>query len=120
MTLKEILSPDLQDEFERPPAFSFIKQRHFFSIPGWMKPILRGLDSDINRVGFLLQWGYFRSSGRFFKTSRYAPGDVGFVSKLLKVAVSFEQLQTYDRATIGRHRQLIRNRVRRETISGYG
>lgn len=111
MTLKEILPPDLQDEFERPPAYSFLKQRHFFAIPPWLKPILRGLDSDINRVGFLLQWGYFRSSGRFFKTSRYAPGDVQFVGKLLKVEVSFEQLQTYDRATIGRHRQLIRTEL---------
>lgn len=108
MTPREILTPDLEEEFERPPACSVIKQRYFFSIPSWMKPLLRGLDSDINRVGFLLQWGYFRASGRFFKTSRFATGDVHFVSKLLKVAVSFEQLQTYDRATVGRHRHLIR------------
>jgi TnpA family transposase len=111
MTLKEILTPDLEDEFERPPAFSFIKQRYFFVIPIWMKPLLRGLVSDTNRVGFLLQWGYFRASGRFFKTSRYVLDDVKFVSRLLKCSVSFEQVQTYDRATVGRHRELIRTEL---------
>ena len=111
MTPKEILPADLKDEFERPPTFSFIKQRYFFVIPIWMKPLLRGLESDTNRVGFLLQWGYFRASGRFFKTSRFATSDVKFVSKLLKASVSFEQVQTYDRATVGRHRQLIRTEL---------
>ena len=119
MTPKEILPPDLEDEFERPPVFSFVKQRYFFVIPIWMKPLLRGLESDTNRVGLLLQWGYFRASGRFFKTSRYSVGDVQFVSKLLKAAVSFEQAQTYDRATVGRHRQLIRSELGVAAFQGY-
>lgn len=119
MTLREVLTSDLEDEFERPPVFSFIKQRYFFVIPNWMKPLLRGLESDTNRVGFLLQWGYFRASGRFFKASRFAASDVQFVSKLLKVAVSFEQVQTYDRATVGRHRQLIRAELGVAAFQGF-
>ncbi len=119
MTPREVLSPELEDEFEQPPGFSFIKQRYFFVIPIWMKPLLRGLESDTNRVGFLLQWGYFRTSGRFFRTARYAPGDVKFVSKLLRTSVSFEQLQTYDRATVGRHRQLIRTELGVAAFQGF-
>jgi len=119
MTPREVLSPELEDEFERPPTFSFIKQRYFFVIPVWIKPLLRGLDSETNRVGFLLQWGYFRASGRFFKTSRFAASDVKFVSKLLKASVSFEQVQTYDRATVGRHRQLIRSELGVAAFQGF-
>ena len=119
MTPKEILSPDLEDEFERPPIFSFVKQRYFFVIPIWMKPLLRGLESDVNRVGFLLQWGYFRASGRFFRTSRYAVSDVQFVSRVLKAAVTFEQAQSYDRATVGRHRQLIRAELDVAAFQGF-
>ena len=84
-----------------------------------MKPLLRGLESETNRVGFLLPMGLFPGQWSLFQNVRFAASDVKFVSKLLKASVSFEQLQTYDRATVGRHRQLIRSELGVAAFQGF-
>ena len=60
-----------------------------FSLDVRINRLLGGLKrSPENKVGFLLQLGYFRSAGKFFTTSYFKPADIFYVAELLKVNVT--------------------------------
>lgn len=85
MSNLDILNQEEVKEFENPPVFSFQQQKVFFDISHWLNIKLRGLDSTTNQVGFLLQLGYFRACGRFFKLGTFRQADIRHVCRSLKV-----------------------------------
>lgn len=108
MARLEILDAAARQEFERPPRFQPQQQGHFFAIPDWLQLQVNGFNTVINQVGFVLQWGYFKATGRFFKTLTYNPADVVYVSQQLNLAFLELDFKHYRRNTLGRHRQIIR------------
>jgi TnpA family transposase len=108
MARLEVLDAVARQEFERPPRFQRQQQDYFFTIPDWLRPQVNGLDRPVNRAGFLLQWGYFKATGRFFKTLTFNPVDIIFVARQLGIDPLGLDFTTYRRNTLGRHRQLIR------------
>ena len=108
MARLEVLDAVARQEFERPPRFQQQQQDYFFVIPDWLRPQVEGLDRPVNRAGFLLQWGYFKATGRFFKTLTFSPADIIFVAHQLGLNPLELDFATYRRNTLGRHRQLIR------------
>lgn len=115
-----VLDETARREFERPPSFNHAQRKLFFEIAAWLRPQLRGLDTPTNRLGFALQWGYFRASGRFFKPATFAPGDILFVARQLKVDPLAINLRHYQRNTLNRHRQMIRQALGFTPFSGAG
>ena len=63
MARLDILDAVVRQEFERPPYFPAQQQDHFFALPDWLQAQVDGLDTPVNRVGFVLQWGYFKAAG---------------------------------------------------------
>lgn len=108
MARLDILDAVARQEFERPPHFPAQQQDHFFALPDWLQAQLDGLDTPVNRVGFVLQWGYFKAAGRFFKTLAFSPADIVFVARQLGLDPLGLDFTAYRRNTLGRHRQLIR------------
>lgn len=94
--------------------------RFFFELPAWLRSQLRGLDTPANRLGFVLQWGYFQASGRFFKPLTFALGDILFVARQLKVDPLSINLRHYRRNTLNRHRQMIRQALGFTSYAGPG
>lgn len=108
MARLEVLDLTARQEFERPPTFTTDQRKHFFKLPTWLRTTMRGLDTPLNQIGFLLQWGYFKATGRFFKPTTFVPGDVVFVARRLSVDPRSIHLADYPPNTQSRHRQLIR------------
>lgn len=108
MARLDILPPTARREFEHPPPFNHAQRKVFFELPHWLRPQLRRLDTPVNRLGFVLQWGYFRASGRFFKPATYTSGDILYVTRLLTINPVDIKLRDYQRNTVHRHRQQIR------------
>jgi hypothetical protein len=108
MARLDILDPAARQGFEAPPSFNYQQRKYFFEIPSWLRPQVRSLDTLVNQVGFVLQWGYFRASGRFFKISTFPPADILFVTRQCGGDPLTISLSTYRRNTAIRHRQLIR------------
>lgn len=108
MARLDILDAVARQEFERPPHFPPQQQDHFFALSDWLQAQLDGLDTPVNRVSFVLQWGYFKAAGRFFKTRTFSPADIVFVARQLGLDLLGLDFTTYRRNTLGRHRQLIR------------
>ena len=66
---------------------------------------LKNLQTPSNKVGFLLQVGYFRIVSRFFVSSRFHQTDVDFIADRISVDVNAVDMKEYEGTTIGRHRK---------------
>ena len=120
MARLDILTQTAQREFERPPSLNHEQRRIFFALTPSLRTYVRGLDSTINRVGFLLQLGYFRACGRFFSHRTFVAADVIHVARLLAVDPGQLSLYSYNRKTIFRHRQIIRQDIGFIAFAGSG
>lgn len=56
----------------------------------------------------MIQWGYFKASGRFFKTINFTKADIIFAADQLCIDLSELDFNNYPSSTLGRHRQIIR------------
>lgn len=107
MRIIDILDPVEMKEFESPPIFSYQQRKVFFNVPDWLKTKLQGGAYPINDVGLLLQLGYFKSSGRFFRLSTFHEHDIAYVCRILKADKGKINLSSYSSSSQGRHRDLI-------------
>lgn len=80
-----ILSPSERKAFQSPPLFQPDERMIYFEITDTIKKVLDTLRSTYRKVGFVLQWGYFRRVGRFFSPSLFYKQDILFVSQLLNI-----------------------------------
>jgi TnpA family transposase len=78
LTTKEI------KEYDTPPFFSNDDRNRFFKNFKWMQQYTDTLNSPINKVGFVLQVGYFKATNRFFAIKDFHKKDIEFVYKQLK------------------------------------
>ncbi len=107
MRIIDILDQEEMKEFESPPIFSYQQRKVFFDVPGWLKIKLQGLASPVNDVGLVLQSGYFKSSGRFFRLGTFHEHDIAYVCRMLKVNREKMDLSSYSSSSLARHRDLI-------------
>jgi len=74
--------------FDAPPVFSPDQRLHFLSIDEGLQGAIDKLRHPFSKIGFLLQWGYFRSSGRFFEVTDFAPSDIDYLINTLAFLVN--------------------------------
>jgi hypothetical protein len=79
------LSQPDRKAFETPPVFTDEERASFFDVPQWASKLIETFRTPRNKVGFLLQLGYFRSTNSFFIAKTFHPDDIAFVAKLLKI-----------------------------------
>ena len=120
MARLEVLDPSARREFECPPTFTAQQRRYFFERPVWLRTTVRELDTPLNQIGFLLQWGYFKATGRFFKPTTFVAGDVVYVARRLAIDPRSIHLGDYPQNTQSRHRQLIRDGLGFRAFLGSG
>ncbi|PWJ58080.1 uncharacterized protein DUF4158 [Dyadobacter jejuensis] len=77
----------------------------YLKTPEWATEYVKNLQTPSNKVGFLLQVGYFRIVGRFFVSSRFHQSDVDFVSERISLDVNAVQMSEYEGRTTLRHRE---------------
>lgn len=106
-TFIKILSSQEIKRFENPPIFDRDQRKQMFKMQSWVKNALESLDTPINKIGFMLQLGYFRAATRFFSSHKYHLRDIEYVAKHLKVKVSDMHFDQYKRTTFRRHQQII-------------
>mgnify|MGYP001287365104 CR=1 FL=1 len=81
-----ILTTEEQREFDSPPKFHKVDRPRYFSISPEIRQLgFNKLRTPVNRVGFILQLGYFRASGKFFIAEQYRKRDIQHVCKMLEI-----------------------------------
>jgi TnpA family transposase len=108
MRLLEILDKTRQKEFDNPPPFDYAQRKFFFSMPAWTTAEIKQIISPVNQVGLVIQIGYFKATGRFFKTKSFNKLDVEFIIRRLNLSINNNDIGlSYAFSTIHRHRQMI-------------
>ena len=68
--LKIINSNDIK-AFDSPPVFNGEERKRFFCLPQWASELVERFRTPTNKIGFILQFGYFKATNRFFVARKY-------------------------------------------------
>lgn len=66
-------------EYDRPPSVAVSDRLPFFELPPTARPYFRKLRTNISKLNFLVQYGYFRARYRFYEPGKYASKDLRFL-----------------------------------------
>ena len=108
MPRTEILSAVEREEFEWPPVFTPAQQQRYFDPPLEVMRSLKRLKTPTNQVYFLVSYGYFRATSRFFPSERFRKTDIHYATRALGWSSKQLQSASYAPETQSRHRHLIR------------
>ena len=104
MPRMDILSPVEREEFDAPPALTFAQQQRYFDPPLEVIHLLKRLKTPTNQVLFLLSYGYFLATHRFYPCSQFRATDLDYVTKVLGWPSDRLHLAFYSKQTQARHR----------------
>lgn len=76
-----ILNTTEQDKFDNPPIFNSHDRKKYFSFPKEIIERSKNFSSQDHKIGFLLTYGYFRASQKFYKPSKFHVRDIQFLTK---------------------------------------
>src|SRR6218665_677197 len=101
-----ILSDDDAREFDKPPKFNLEQRKQYFFSQKSLDELLRkNVRGDENRVHFVVAFGYFKATKRFYEETR--PADRAFVARRYGLSDSVPCDDSYDRKRRAAHRELI-------------
>ena len=103
----QILSTVEHDTFESPPVFTSAQRRHHFSFSPEVEQLALSLRTPTNQLGFLVSWGYFTATKRFFSPPMFRAADVEYLAKRLGLSLDSVDLITYDKQSVARHQEMI-------------
>lgn len=103
-----VLSKSEAFQFDQPPEFNSVQRKKYFYVSDQVRELINPLRKPWTQVGFLLQWGYFRYTNRFFSVERFQENDIQFLVQQLRMDISVEDFRkNYISAVIYEHRTTI-------------
>lgn len=103
-----VLSDTEVNRFDQPPEFNSVQQKKYFYVTDSVKRLMRPLRKPWTQVGFLLQWGYFGYTARFFSVDRFQDDDIQFIIGQLNATITVEYFRTaYESSIVYYHRTII-------------
>jgi hypothetical protein len=111
MTPIQILPPYEEKQFDKPPRFSPSERKHFFSVPPQLKDKVSRTHHVINKIGLVVQYGYFIATGKFYEANQYRKYDIKHIAKMLDVVVPDQFSEIYASKTRYNHKYLILERL---------
>lgn len=116
MPLITVFNSTEKQLFDKPPQFSAEERQYFFTLPSWTEDELIKIKTPMNKVGFILQLGYFRATKKFYEKSQSHTSDIFFVSKRTGMTEQVE-INAYAQTTLLRHRKLILEKLGYQAFS---
>lgn len=106
MTQLSILSKKEKLALNLLPTFNLEKQIAIFNIPSILFRKVEKLGSDTNIIVFILNYGYFKLSNKFYATLPYSEKDIQYISN--KYGLNFDEDINISTRTIQRYQKMIR------------
>ena len=94
-------------QFDSPPSFSKEEKQHYFTLPPSLATKIITARSPINKIGIVIQYGYFKATGKFYVAKKYLNSDIRFTSKMLGVNISGSFHDLYPEKTRYNHKVMI-------------
>ena len=105
MTKLVILSPSERKRFDAPPKFNADDRALYFSLSNHELKLIEELRSVANKIGFILQLGYFKANGKFFTIEQFRRPDIDYVVNLLGILPVNAGLSSYKQRIAIDHRK---------------
>lgn len=94
--------------FDAPPVFTYEQRLQFFGTDELIQTELGKLRTPHSKVGFLIQSGYFKWTGRFFEVGLFRGKDIEHLIKKLGLPITLFDFQTqYSKQLAYYHREQI-------------
>ena len=103
----KILSNENILKFNNPPIFLTKERNIHFYIPKWVENITNDLENYNNKVGFILQFIYFKTTQKFYSPQNFKKQDIDYISKKLQFNEKIIFRNSYKYTTIKRHQDTI-------------
>ncbi len=107
MTRLVFLSSSDKRKFDAPPVLTHDQRLAYFVVTDDIRRTLSALRTPANKVGFMLQHGYFKHSGKFFAPNTFRSRDIKFLKDQLKITEPLD-FSDYPSARVKQQRTRIR------------
>ena len=107
MRLMEVLPEKEAKRFNQPPVFNGDDRKNHFKLDDSLREAIENARQTESQIGLLLQYGYFKASGKFFTSKSFKSADIKFVSKILDVTAPTDFLEKYTDRMHQKHRLFI-------------
>ncbi len=81
----KILLPHEVQQFDSAPTFNNLEREYYFSFGSSVKEKIDKAIGNTNKIGLVVQYGYFRATGKFFVSKKYKKSDMNFIASMLKI-----------------------------------
>jgi hypothetical protein len=81
--------------FDSPPILSVEQRDKYFALSDKSLLLIKKLTSPTNKLCLMVQWGYFRATGRFFSPKYFRKTDIAYVAGLLNISLSEIDIDYY-------------------------
>ena len=107
MTKLVIFNAQEKRQFDCPPQLNEETRVIYFSLSDDLLKIIDPIRTTTNKVGFILQYGYFKATSKFFTANQFKQADIEFVCKQLDIASQEINLSKYQKRILTYHRTKI-------------
>lgn len=101
------LTESEQQEFDYPPLLSTEARAVCFALSDVLSKKVNRLHTSTNKIGFLLQYAYFKACKRFFVMNRFRQEDIEYASKILAIPLADVNIDHYQGKTPAHHQIMI-------------
>ncbi len=108
-TYPNILNKSQIKEFDKPPIFKSEERKIFFDIPKSLENYLFEMRNDINKLVFILMFGYFKYSKKFFIPNTFNGKDINYVLNRYNLEIISLNLKEFSRSNFLRYKNIILN-----------
>lgn len=81
--------------FDSPPVFLTEHRDKYFSLSEKLLLLIKKITSPTNKICLIIQWGYFRATGRFFSPKYFRKSDIAYVADLFDISLSEINIDHY-------------------------
>ena len=79
----KILNKNDINAFNSPPEFTGEERERFFYLPKWASELVESFRTSTNKIGFVLQLGYFKAVNSFFVAQKFRAVRIDFSEQLI-------------------------------------
>ena len=102
----KILNALEREAFDSPPRFNSVERKRFFDFPLGIHTMAEEMRSPTNRVCFLVSYGYFKATRKFF-AGPFHGRDIAYVALKLGLELNQIESRSYPKQTYLRHQKII-------------
>jgi len=76
MRLMDVLPSKEAKRFSQPPTFNGDDRKNYFKVDELLRESIDNAKQTDSQIGLLLQYGYFKASGKFFASKSFKSSDI--------------------------------------------